>query len=414
MNDQFVAAMRQAAQSLRAQKVVEATRLIQSALTRKLSDAPSSEAPSPAPIPTLRPRKSDGEYGKAASSPSVAMRQTEDGASANLHPGIGRVRKPLGEALEALRKGRLKLRPIGPRPIGRPLGPPLPVVPDGAKFLRRSYACAAGVREYKLYIPASAKDRPSGLVVMLHGCNQNPDDFAVGTNMNAVGEAHHLLVVYPAQSGSANTMSCWNWFNPADQKRDRGEPSIIAGITRELVREFGIGGRRVFVAGLSAGGAMAAVMGETYPDLYAAIAVHSGIACRSANDVVSAFEAMRGKPISAAPAKSHVRGLESKVRTIVFHGSADVTVVPSNADRIVADVTRQFPPLQIRRAEGSVNGRRFKRTSALALNDVPMVECWIIEGAGHAWSGGRPEGSYTDFQGPDASAEMVRFFLADE
>jgi poly(hydroxyalkanoate) depolymerase family esterase len=247
---------------------------------------------------------------------------------------------------------------------------------------------------------------------MLHGCKQNPDDFAAGTNMNAVAEAHGLLVVYPAQSGAANTMSCWNWFNPADQKRDRGEPSIIAGITREVVREFGIDGRRVFVAGLSAGGAMAAVMGEAYPELYAAIAVHSGIACRSANDVISAFAAMRGEPISAAPAKTHCGGPESKVRTIVFHGSADPTVVPSNADRIVADGTRQFPSLQIRHAEGSVNGRQFDRTYVLGLNDVPMVECWIVEGAGHAWSGGRPEGSFTDSRGPDASSEMVRFFLA--
>ena len=158
------------------------------------------------------------------------------------------------------------------------------------------YANSAGERAYKLYVPSSYTGQPLPLIVMLHGCNQTPDDFAAGTRMNALAEDQSCFVLYPAQSNTANHSRCWNWFRREDQVRDRGEPSIIAGMTRQILNRYGIDSHKVYVAGLSAGGAMAAVMGVTYPDLYAAVGIHSGLACGSAHDLPSALAAMKGMP----------------------------------------------------------------------------------------------------------------------
>ena len=280
-----------------------------------------------------------------------------------------------------------------------------PPIPDGAQFVTRSFTCAAGTRSYKLYIPASAPDRPRGLVIMLHGCKQDPDDFAAGTNMNAVAEAHGMMVAYPAQTGSANASSCWNWFNPADQMRGcwrarhhrRNHPGDHVGIPPRSPSGF--------VAGLSAGGAMAAVMGETYPDLYAAVGIHSGLAYKSASDVISAFAAMRGE---AGRSPRHNERQAGRAPVIVFHGTADQTVDASNADRIVA--AARLPRHDVQARQGTAGGRAYTRTVFAGPDGVAM-EDWLIDGAGHAWSGGRAEGSYADPQGPDASAEMMRFFL---
>jgi poly(hydroxyalkanoate) depolymerase family esterase len=246
---------------------------------------------------------------------------------------------------------------------------------------------------------------------MLHGCQQNPDDFARGTDMNAAAEANGLLVAYPQQTGKDNASSCWNWFRPADQKRDAGEPSIIAGITAEIMAEFGLDRSRVFVAGLSAGGAMAAVMGETYPDLYGAVGIHSGLAYGSANDVMSAFSVMRGDAGLRSDVKSRYRTMP-EVRTIVFQGSADRTVHPSNAERIVAAAApSESAPAIKTHVDGSASKRAYTRKIFSNAEGLPILEYWLVEGAGHAWSGGDARGSYTDQRGPDATNEMVRFFL---
>ena len=399
MPPDFAAAMRRAADLTRARKLTEATRAIKAALSGKAGPADRATP--------------DGAVTRGArSAPGADPRPAADGRHRG--PSPERIRRPLGDVVDLLR--RTRTTPDGP---GSPPGlklpgsrrPNLQPPAEGARFVTRSFACDAGARNYKLYIPASAGERPRGLVVMLHGCKQDPDDFAAGTRMNEVAESHGLLVAYPGQTGRFNPSACWNWFNPADQRRGAGEPAIIAGITGEVAAEFGLNRQQIFVAGLSAGGAMAAIMVETYPDLYAAAGIHSGLAYGSANDVMSAFAAMRGDAGSGGrgqPAQSGDKA--APVRTIVFQGGADRTVHPSNADRIV-EAARRHHAFQPKQQEGRAGGRSYTRTVIAGPDGTPQVEHWAVEGAAHAWSGGDRNGSYADPRGPDASREMVRFFL---
>ncbi len=278
-------------------------------------------------------------------------------------------------------------------------------VPAGARFEARSFAGEAGSRGYKLYIPAGLKgSEPPPLLVMLHGCTQSPDDFAAGTRMNLLAEEHGVLVAYPAQSRSANAQRCWNWFSPADQRRDAGEPALIAGITRHILREHGADSRRVYVAGLSAGGAQAAIMGLAYPDLFAAVGVHSGLACGAAHDVPSAFAAMRHG------ASTRPSGGGPIVPTIVFHADRDTTVHPVNGDQVIAQAGARGLHRKVEHGEVP-GGHAWRRTTHGDPDGRILLEQWLVQGAGHAWSGGSPAGSYTDPRGPDASREMLRFFL---
>ena len=304
---------------------------------------------------------------------------------------------------------------------GRVVAPSATPAPAaGGEFLNRSFNNQAGTRAYKLYIPIgyAAASKPVPLIVMLHGCTQTPDDFAAGTRMNALADAHGFLVVYPAQAARDNGSKCWNWFRVGDQLRERGEPSLIAGITRAVAADYRIDEGRVFVAGLSAGAAMAVILGETYPDVFAAVGAHSGLPFGAAHDVPSALAAMKGGAgMAGLPGTRPPRRERSgpAMPSIVFHGTADRTVDQRNGLAIVDDITSAAAGnarLQASSHEGKVEGGRgYTREVFTDPAAQPVVELWIVHGAGHAWSGGSAQGTYTDPSGPDASAEMVRFFL---
>ncbi len=282
-------------------------------------------------------------------------------------------------------------------------------------FVTRSFSNSAGARDYKLYVPRTHAGQVElmPLVVMLHGCTQSADDFAVGTRMNHLAEERGFLVAYPEQPARANGSRCWNWFSPKDQQRDGGEPSLIAGITREVISGFRVDPHRVFIAGLSAGAAMAVLLGATYPELYAAVGAHSGLPSGAAKDVSSALKAM------SQVSKRESVGTDIQrtgVSTIVFHGDADSTVAVGNGLAISADAVRAISrtsPLTRSSLSGrSRQGQEYSLTIYADVEGVPRVETWILHGAGHVWSGGNPAGTYTDAAGVDATGEMIRFFLA--
>ena len=261
----------------------------------------------------------------------------------------------------------------------------------------------AGARDYKLFLPPGAGEQPRPLVLMLHGCTQTPDDFAAGTRMNEAAAAQGVVVLYPAQSVQMNPQRCWNWFKRQHQQRDRGEPALLAALVRQVVADQRIDPSRVHVAGLSAGGAMAAVLGQAYPDLFAAVGVHSGLASGVAGDLPSALAAMQ----SGAPAPRASR----PVPTIVFHGDRDATVNPANGAQVFAAAT---PPGATAHTEriARPGARAHTRQQQRDAHGRVVAEHWLVHGAAHAWSGGSSAGSYTDPQGPDATREMLRFFLS--
>jgi poly(hydroxyalkanoate) depolymerase family esterase len=276
-------------------------------------------------------------------------------------------------------------------------------VPVPGRFIPGSFSDAAGRRDYKLYVPPEAGQRPLPLVVMLHGCTQDPDDFAAGTGMNEAALAQGFFVLYPAQSRRANPQACWSWFKHSHQKRDRGEPALLAGMTRTVMTHYAIDPQRVYVAGLSAGGAMAAILGEAYPDLYAAVGVHSGLAAGVASDLPAALMAMKS---GGVPAGSAASGMP----TIVFHGDADATVHASNGEQVIAACVGDTTTIEVQHVNGK-GARTATRRLHRSADGRVLAEHWTVHGAPHAWAGGSAKGSYTDARGPDASAEMLRFFF---
>ena len=384
--------VREATRLTRAGQLVEATALLQRMLQGGSAPTPESRSASQARLPRLDPLTID------ATANVVEEREA---------PQIAPIRSAQGRRRSLPLDGMRDFSGLGLRsPITRAPLSPSDIVPEGTRFIAGTFSNAAGSRTYKLFIPSRCQGQRLPLIVMLHGCTQSPDDFAAGTRMNFLAEEQNCFVVYPEQPSGANQSKCWNWFRTGDQRRGGGEPSMIAGITRQIMRDHVIDPKRVYVAGLSAGGAAAAIMGATYSDLYAAVGIHSGLACGAASDLPSAFAAMRQGGGSKAVADG-----KTSVPTIVFHGDRDTTVHPKNGDQIIEQSARATSPTT-KVLRGRVpGGHAYTRTVLIDGAGRAISEHWNIDGAGHAWSGGSPAGSYTDPQGPDATREMLRFFL---
>jgi poly(hydroxyalkanoate) depolymerase family esterase len=383
MDNGILAGIAQALQLTKAGRLAEATRLIQASLTR---------------------RRQPARFEETAPQSGEAVDDIIEGQWAEVTPPT--VALPATEAVRADRR----------QAPGAEDAPPLTVPPftrQHSEWIAGDFESAAGRRAYKLYVPSRLAGQSLPLIVMLHGCKQSPDDFAAGTQMNIQAEEHGCLVLYPAQSNSANPSRCWNWFRGEDQVRGAGEPSLIADMTRDIVRRYGADPAKVFVAGLSAGGAMAAVMGVIYPDVYAAVGIHSGLACGSAHDLPSALAAMKGVSRSIGPRGDRARPAHA-TPTIVFHGDRDRTVHPRNGIDAIASSAHweggQGGAVVTEQGQAP-GGHSFTRTVHRDAAGQLLLEHWLVHGGGHTWFGGSRAGSYCDPRGPDASAEMVRFFL---
>jgi len=287
----------------------------------------------------------------------------------------------------------------------------------GGQFLLREIATPDGPRRFKLYVPSRYdKSRPAPLLVVLHGCTQDPDDIARGTRFNAIAEKKGMLVVYPEQPQKANGLKCWNWFDAAHQRRDQGEPALIAEITHRVIAEYSVDARRVYVVGLSAGAAMALTVAYAFPEMFAAAGIHSGIAYGAATSVADAVKAMGAGAVDPASLPAAVvKGMGSRRNfpAIVFQGSADKSVKVVNVSQVVSQLSESYAPgglKQLSETPGSSEGG-YHFTKTVYGNARPLIEVWIVDELGHAWSGGSSDGTYTDPKGPDASREMIRFLL---
>ena len=390
MDARQMAAMAEATRLTRQGRLIEATALIQQtlagpAVTRRAPDAPCAG-------------QAGGRSDRSADAlPLPAVRGTAP--PWRIAPGWTRRR--------AVPDRGAAHRGLAARPAAPSAQPAAPAPRRRGRFEAFSYTNAAGSRAYRLYAPAGHTGGPLPLVVMLHGGTQDAAAFAAATAMNDLAERETFLVAYPEQARSANAGRYWNWFAPAHQRRDAGEPSLIAGITRQVMDRYEVDAARVYVGGFSAGGAMAAVMAAVYPDLYAAVGVHSGLPYAAADDVPSAFAAMRQGPPHRGRPPAQPQPL------IVFHGDQDAIVAPVNAAGLIGHVLAPgVTPITVISGGQAPGGHAYTRRCYQDPAGAVLAECWTIHQSGHGWSGGVPHGSYTDPRGPDASAEFIRFFAA--
>lgn len=379
MNTKLQNLMRQATQLTQSGNLSEATEVIQRFLRGNVPD----------PVPTAAPAHSK-------ESPLV------------LDDCVFEVIKPVSEPTLDTRKTAHTARPN---------------TGASGEFTSGSHTHAGLTRRYKLYVPPGHAGKALPLVVMLHGCTQNPDDFAAGTGMNQRAQAQGFFVLYPQQSSESNPQACWNWFKHNHQKRGMGEPALIASLTQAVIQQYALDARRVYVAGLSAGGAMAAVLAGAYPDIYAAVGVHSGLPAGAASNVAQALLVMKsGHSGISLPGKRRQAGAPTasekhppiNIPTIVFHGDEDKTVHPRNGEKLIAAVQGHAAAGAQLEQGVSAHGRRYTRSIRHGDSGSTMSEHWLVHGGGHAWSGGLAAGSYTDNHGPDATGEMLRFFFSHQ
>jgi poly(hydroxyalkanoate) depolymerase family esterase len=405
MNDRLQAEMAEVMQFMRAGRLAEATAKIQ----RSLGIA--------SPIDTYREASNQSKAEANVVDASPVSKETSV-READRSEAYAEPERPFpGVAPGILSHNALRLPGLPHiKQRGQPGKPEVDTSPPhtGAKFIDATFTNTAGTRHYKLYIPSGYTGQELPLIIMLHGCTQTAMDFAAGTRMNMLAEKELFFVAYPEQEHSANGSKCWNWFQGTHQQRGLGEPSLIAGITQQIMQTYHVDTNRVYITGMSAGGAMAAIMAATYPDLFAAVAVHSGIAYGAAHDLPSAFAAM------SQGAHRQTRLLGEVIPLIVFHGDRDTTVAPINADCVLdqwiqaahngaTSARRPVRDATVKRGQVT-GGHDYTRFTYHDASGQVIVEKWVVHQAGHAWSGGSPNGSFTDPRGPNASAEIVRFF----
>ncbi|MCK7576077.1 MAG: PHB depolymerase family esterase [Chromatiales bacterium] len=285
------------------------------------------------------------------------------------------------------------------------------VGPTGGRSIHGHYTQGAEARDYALYVPADTDGAPRPLILMLHGCQQDAADVARLTRFNRLADELGFIVLYPSQSRTANATGCWNWFLPEHQRPDQGEAALLAALTREIAVRHGADPHRLYVAGLSAGGAMALALAAIHPELFAAVGVHSGLPYGLARDQMSALTLMHQGPPALGGRMPALSGVG--VPVIVFQGDADLRVNPVNASWIIEQVLSADDEPRIERETGQASGGLdYTRTRYLERDGAIRAELWMVQGGGHGWFGGDPAGSFAEPKGPDAAREMLRFFLS--
>jgi len=385
-------------------RLTEATAAIQRALVDTAESAPAFNGTGPWSTSPLRRTTDAGSSGATATVIDGAVREVDAEPA-----GLARGASPPAAWPVSEQRFAEAVADLAPDP--ETAEPREAEAPANGRFLESSFTSGAGTRAFKLFQPSGFDGQALPLLVMLHGCTQDPDDFAAGTQMNELAQQRGVFVLYPAQAPRSNAHKCWNWFSPADQRRGQGEPALLAGMTRHVMQTHPVDPDRVWVAGLSAGGAMAAILAREYPDLFAAVGVHSGLPPGAAHDVVSAFSAMKSGAKATRQAEAAIAGAAAAAPLIVFHGDADSTVHAVNGSHLIDAALGHAAPVMHRESDVGAESRPYTRTVYGDPAGGSSAEHWVVHGAGHAWSGGDAAGSYTDARGPDASAEMLRFFF---